>query len=110
MSVQGRPIAAWAIPAVVLAIALALLASDAGTVATRLRGILFDAYQHIQPRAYVDTKARAGFAVRTLDVDKASLERFGPWPWPHATLAKIVRDLKNRHAAMVVFAFPLEAA
>jgi len=108
MSVERRPIATWAIPAAVLAILLALLASDAGTVATRLRGILFDAYQHAQPRAYVDTKARAGFAVRTLDADKASLERFGPWPWPHAVLAKIVRDLKNQHAALVVFAFPID--
>jgi len=107
MSVPGRPIATWAIPAVVLAAALALLASDAASIATGLRGILFDAYQHSQPRAYQDTRARAGFSVRTLDADKASLERFGPWPWPHAVLAKLVRDLKNQHAAMVVFAFPL---
>ena len=107
MSVPGRPIATWAIPAVVLAAALALLASDAASIATGLRGILFDAYQHSQPRAYQDTKPRAGFSVRTLDADKASLERFGPWPWPHAVLAKLVRDLKNQHAAMVVFAFPL---
>src|SRR6201999_3318024 len=106
MSVQGRPIAAWAIPALVLAVALALLASDAGTVATRLRGILFDAYQHAQPRAYEDTKARAGFAVRTLDADKASLARFGAWPWPHATLARLVRELKQQHAALAVLAFP----
>ncbi|MBL6851950.1 MAG: adenylate/guanylate cyclase domain-containing protein [Alphaproteobacteria bacterium] len=110
MSAQGKAIATWAIPAAVLVILLALLASDAGTVATRLRGILFDGYQHALPRAYQDTKPRAGFAVRTLDVDKASLERFGPWPWPHATLAALVRDLKNAHAAMVVFAFPLETA
>src|SRR3569833_614715 len=108
MSVQGRPIATWAIPAVVLAVLLAFLASDAGTVATGLRGILFDAYQHAQPRAYQDTKARSGFAVRTLDADAASLARFGAWPWPHAVLAKLVRDLKAQHAAMVVFAFPLE--
>src|SRR5512142_428836 len=95
MIVPGRPIATWAIPAVVLAAALALLASDAASIATGLRGILFDAYQHSQPRAYQDTRARAGFSVRTLDADKASLERFGPWPWPHAVLAKLV------------FAFPL---
>jgi adenylate cyclase len=110
MSAEGRPIATWAIPAAVLAILLALLASDAGTVATRLRGVLFDAYQHARPRAYLDTKARAGFSVRTLDADKASLERFGPWPWPHAVLAKLVRDLKTQHAAMAVLAFPLETA
>lgn len=108
MSVQGRPIATWAIPAIVLAAALALLASDAASIATGLRGILFDAYQHAQPRSYQDTKPRAGFSVRTLDADKASLERFGPWPWPHAVLAKLVRDLKNQRAAMIVFTFPLE--
>jgi adenylate cyclase len=110
MTLQGRPIAVWAIPAAVLALALALLASDLGTAATRLRGLLFDAYQQAQPRAYQDIKVRSGFSVRTLDADAASLHRFGPWPWPHAVLARLARELKTGHAAMAVFAFPLDTA
>ncbi|MEJ1967807.1 MAG: adenylate/guanylate cyclase domain-containing protein [Rhizomicrobium sp.] len=108
MSFHGRPVATWAIPAIVLAVFLLVLATDAGTVGTRLRGVLFDAYQHWQPRTYQDVKPRAGFAVRTLDADGASLRRFGPWPWPHAVLARLVRSLKAQHAALVVFAFPLD--
>jgi adenylate cyclase len=109
MNLQDRPFGVWAVPALVLAAALLFLGSDAGTLATRLRGILFDAYQHSQPRAYQDTLGRAGFTIRTLDVDKASLERFGPWPWPHATVAKLLGDLKAQGAAMAVLAFPLDA-
>lgn len=108
MSIRGKPVAVWAIPVLVLAAMLLLLGTDAGGIATQLRGILFDAYQHTKPRPYTDTKARAGFAVRTLDVDKASIERFGAWPWPHATLARLTHDLKAQGAAMVVFAFPLD--
>ncbi|MBV9420111.1 MAG: adenylate/guanylate cyclase domain-containing protein [Alphaproteobacteria bacterium] len=108
MTLRERPIALWAMPALVLAGMLLLLGTDAGGIATGLRGILFDAYQHSQPRTYVDTRAHSGFAVRTLDADKASLTRFGPWPWSHATLALIARELKAQGAAMAVFAFPLE--
>ena len=46
--------------------------------------------------------------MRVLDSDAASLARFGPWPWPHATLAKLARELKAQGAALVVFAFPLD--
>ncbi len=108
MNFQGRPIAVWALPGLVLAALLFVLATDAGTVATRLRGVLFDSYQRSLPRPYQDTLAHAGFAVRTLDADAASLKRFGKWPWPHAVLAKLERDLKAQGAAMAVFAFPLD--
>ncbi|HUO90657.1 MAG TPA: adenylate/guanylate cyclase domain-containing protein [Rhizomicrobium sp.] len=108
MNLRDRPFAIWAAPALVLAAALLVLGSDAGTIATRLRGILFDAYQHSLPRGYQDTSARAGFAIRTLDADKASLERFGPWPWPHSVLARLTRELKMQGASMAVFAFPLD--
>ncbi len=110
MSFQGRPIAIWAFPGLVLAAMLVILGSDAGGMATRLRGVLFDSYQRAQPRAYQDTLAHAGFSVRTLEADAPSLKRFGPWPWPHAVLAKLTADLKAQGAAMAVFAFPLDSA
>src|ERR1700761_2059592 len=109
MTFQGKPLAVWALPGLMLALALFVLGSDAGTVATRLRGVLFDSYQHTAPRPYQDTLARAGFAVRVLNADAASLKRFGPWPWPRAVLARLTGEMKAQGAAMAVFAFPLAA-
>ncbi len=108
MNLRDRPVAVWALPLAMLVAALLVLGTDAGDIATRLRGILFDAYQHSAPRLYQDTAARTGLKVRVLDVDEASLARLGPWPWPRATLAKIATELKNAGAAVAVFAFPLD--
>lgn len=108
MNLRDRPIVIWTLPVVMLIGTLLFLGSDAGQTASRLRGFLFDAYQHARPRPYQDTLAQSGFTVRVLDGDAASLERFGTWPWPHATLAKLSRELKAKGAAMVVLAFPLD--
>src|SRR5258708_32890865 len=94
------------LPIVALILSLVLLGSDAGHVATRLRGVLFDAYQIAGPRTYVDTRARSGYSVRVLAVDAASLARFGPWPWPRSTLAVLLGELKEKGAALAVLAFP----
>ena len=48
--------------------------------------------------------------MRILDVDDASIARFGPWPWQHNVLAKIIGELKKAGAAIVVLAFPLDEA
>lgn len=108
MIFQGRPLANWALPGLMLAVALFVLGSDAGALASRLRGMLFDSYQRSAPRAYQDPLSRAGFTVRTLNADQASEARFGKWPWPHAVLAKLALELKAGGAAMAVFAFPLD--
>jgi len=110
MNFRGRPLAIWALPGLMLAACLFVLGTDAGTMATRLRGVLFDSYQRSAPRPYQDPLAKSGFTVRTLDADAASLKRFGPWPWPHAVLAKLIGELKDQGAEMAVLAFPLEAA
>jgi adenylate cyclase len=102
----GRLIAVF--PLITLVVALLVLASDARHVASALRNVLFDAYQQAQPRTYKDTLADAGFSVRTLDIDAASLRRFGPWPWPRSTLAEVLRELKAEGAALAVLAFPLD--
>ena len=106
MKLSDKSIATF--PTIVLMLSVLLLASDLGHVATRLRGVLFDAYQNAQPRTYVDTAARAGYVVRVLDVDAASLARFGPWPWPRSTLAALLGKLKQKGAALAVLAFPLD--
>ena len=110
MSLRDRPLAVWAFPLVMLAVALFVLGTDAGGAATWLRGILFDAYQVSHPRPYEDTDSRAGHAVRVLDIDPASTARFGPWPWPHAVIAEFVNALKTQGASVVVFVDPIDKA
>jgi adenylate cyclase len=100
-----KPIAVWALPlAALLAAGLALFA-DPGGLTERLRGIQFDAYQNLAPRPFDDS-----FKVRVLDIDAASLDRFGPWPWSRLALAKVTDELKAGGAASVAFALPLDQA
>ncbi|HEY0107061.1 MAG TPA: adenylate/guanylate cyclase domain-containing protein [Rhizomicrobium sp.] len=105
---QGRPLAIWALPSLMLAAALFVLGADTATMATALRGLLFDSYQRVQPRAPHDAVARSGFSVVTLEADARSQARFGPWPWPHAVLTKLLGAMKTQGAAMAVLAFPLD--
>src|ERR1700729_2999233 len=105
MKAGAKPIAVWALPlAILLAAALAIAADP---VAGRLRGLQFDAYQTLQPRPYEDTFAKSGLRVRVLDIDAASIARFGPWPWSRLVLAKLTQELKAAGASIVVFAMPL---
>src|SRR5215472_9757417 len=108
MSFRERPAAVWAFPLAVLVTGLALLATDLGHGATRLRNALFDAFERSAPRNYQEADSRSSFRVRVLDADAASLNRFGPWPWPHAVLARLTQELNTAGAAAVVFTFPLD--
>ena len=109
MPFRDRPRYVWALPLLALAMVLAVLGGDWAGLAMGLRGFLFDSYQRAAPRPYADTVGE-GYAVRVLDIDAGSLARFGPWPWPHATLAKVAGELRARGAEMVVLAFPLDQA
>ena len=105
---RAKPVAVWALPlAVLLAAALAILADPLG-VAARLRGMEFDTYQSLQPRPYQDSLAKSDFRVRTLDIDAASLARFGPWPWSRLALARLSDELKAGGGAIAVFGFALD--
>ena len=57
----------------------------------------FDTYQRIAPRPYVPVP------VRIVDIDDASLERIGQWPWPRSRVADMVDRLHEAGAAVVVF-------
>jgi adenylate cyclase len=108
MNFRDRPVAVWAFPLAILIAALVIMASDLGNFSSGLRNALFDSYQRSTPRAYEDPAAKSGLSVHVLDVDENALARFGPWPWPHGVLAHVVSELKDRGAAVVVLAFPLE--
>ncbi|MBI1238793.1 MAG: CHASE2 domain-containing protein [Alphaproteobacteria bacterium] len=63
-----------------------------------LRFIGFDQWQRLSP-----LEAPEADAVRIVDVDEASLARFGQWPWPRSTLADMVETLRRNGAAAIAF-------
>jgi adenylate cyclase len=86
----------WILPSILFAACLSLRLWDPVFVQDfRLR--LFDAYQELKPRPYTDVP------VRFVDIDDASLARFGQWPWPRTLLARLVNRLTEAGAATVVF-------
>jgi len=91
----ARPSLHLAVTAAVLAAAVALRILDPSPVA-RLRLSIFDAYLNLKPR-----EADPSFPVRIVDIDEASLEKVGQWPWPRSELARIVGRLAEAGARTV---------
>src|SRR4029077_2660237 len=81
----------------VLLNALLLRAVDPDAL-VRLRDLSFDAYQRIKPRVVPDD-----LPVRIVDIDEASLEEYGQWPWPRddRTMARLVNRLREQGAAVI---------
>lgn len=78
--------------------ALGLLLVLADPLALRaLRHQGFDQYQRWQPRAF------EAVPVRIVDIDEASLEKIGQWPWPRHRLAQLVDRLGDQGAAAIGF-------
>ncbi len=86
------------IPFMVLALALAARVADPAPV-QQARLLTFDAYQRLQPRRY-DPKTSP---VKVVDIDDASLARFGQWPWPRTLLARLVDRLAAMGASTIAF-------
>jgi adenylate cyclase len=70
---------------------------DPGILST-LRGSGFDALQRIFPRTL-----EAPAPVRIVDIDEASLNQLGQWPWSRFKMAKLVQNLTDLGAAVVAF-------
>ena len=62
-----------------------------------LRLSQFDQLQRWYPRVYEPA------SVRVVDIDEASLQAHGQWPWPRTRLAELVDRLQAAGAAVVVF-------
>ena len=92
------------VPWVVLLLALFLQANDFGALLASQRNKVFDYYQNLAPRPYVDT------SVRYVDIDEESMKRIGQWPWPRTTLAKLTQNLSDAGAAVISYdmTFPEE--
>lgn len=58
---------------------------------------VFDELQRVAPRSYEPVP------VRIVDLDDASLERVGQWPWPRTQVADLVDALREQGAAVIAF-------
>lgn len=63
---------------------------------TRL--IYFDILQRLSPAEF-----NPELPVRVVDVDEASLAKWGQWPWPRTLLAQMVENLGQYGAAVIAF-------
>ena len=95
MLAVGVALAVWAV--------LALLAPSALRQADERSGdLVWQAGANAQPER----------RVVVVDIDDASLQRIGPWPWPRETQAKLVDALRAQGAALQLYdiVFPDERA
>jgi len=86
----------YLVPLPILLGAFLVWAKEPG-VLVQLQLYVFDEYLRLKPREYEPT------AVRIVDIDDDSLERFGQWPWPRTLLAKLVDRLDELGAAAIAF-------
>ncbi|MBT5374297.1 MAG: adenylate/guanylate cyclase domain-containing protein [Rhodospirillaceae bacterium] len=84
------------LPLAILALAVTLRLSEP-TAIINIRADVFDTFQRLQPREYTPVP------VRIIDLDDASLERLGQWPWPRTQVAELVAKLTEMGAAAIVF-------
>jgi adenylate cyclase len=79
---------------ITLALILGIRAADPGFVeSVRLR--YFDTLITSQPAVQNN--------IHVVDIDDATLEKYGQWPLPRDQYARIIQDLYNRNAGLVVF-------
>jgi adenylate cyclase len=82
--------------ALVLAAALLLRWFDPAILGD-LRALVFDQYQRVAPREYQP------LPVKIVDIDDASIAKFGQWPWPRSVIANLVAKLRAQGAAVIAF-------
>jgi adenylate cyclase len=82
--------------ALLLALGLLRIADPAPLEELRLRA--FDFFQVLHPRA-----APQPPPVAIVDIDEASLRKFGQWPWPRTRIAEMVTRLTQAGALVIAF-------
>jgi serine phosphatase RsbU (regulator of sigma subunit) len=63
----------------------------------RSRENVFDVYQRISPREV------ERYWARIVEIDEASLDRYGPWPWPRFLLAELAQAIFDKGALAIGF-------
>ncbi len=89
----------------ILAAALAVQAAEPALYA-QLRAFVFDTYQRQAPRPYVPPEPdmedlSQPWGVRIVDIDEASIARFGQFPWPRPLMAALLDRLDYFGARVV---------
>ncbi len=79
-----------------LGLLLALRAWDPQPVVA-MRFKFFDVFQQLLPRDATD------FPVVIVDVDEKSLAQLGQWPWPRASVASLINQLRSDGASAIAF-------
>ncbi len=70
----------------------------------RWRQLTFDAYNRMMPRPMNALPADSAIkGVVIVDIDEASLRRYGQWPWPRTLVARIPEVLKDMGAKSIAF-------
>ena len=62
------------------------------------RETTFDLFQQLRPR-----EAPGDLPIRIIDIDEASLDEFGQWPWPRSAMTLMARRLTELGAAAIAF-------
>lgn len=92
-----------ALPTIVLLGALLLRINDPAML-SEIRMRIFDTFQRLSPRAYVETP------VKVIDIDNTSLQKYGQWPWPRSLMADLINKMTAAGAKSIaldiVFAEP----
>ncbi|WP_422027869.1 CHASE2 domain-containing protein [Pyruvatibacter mobilis] len=87
---------------------LVVMQYDPARIATTIRMAVFDTYQQTAPRPYRDPAVSTGTGVMYVNIDRPSLERVGPWPWPRTRFADVTQKALSKGARVVVFETPFE--
>ncbi len=86
----------WAVVAFAVVATITFYARP--SVLASLRGLAFDSYQRAAPAS-----APVDSPIRVVQIDEASLARYGQWPWPRTTMAELTQKLGEANAAAIVF-------
>src|SRR3954447_3217355 len=81
----------------VVVAAMTILRAEDPRLLILLRLAVFDEYQRLAPRPFEN------MPVRVVDIDEASLNRFGQWPWPRDRMALLVSRLSEMGASAIAF-------
>jgi adenylate cyclase len=81
--------------ALLFGFALLRIADPAPIQEMRVR--TFDTFQRIDPRV------KTARPVTVVEIDEASLAKFGQWPWPRTKIADLVADLTKLGARVIAF-------
>lgn len=87
--------------ALVVAVVLLLLRLYDPEPVQQLRHVYFDSLQRFWPRPVSAEKP----AIAIVDIDDASLQQLGQWPWPRSRMAGLVRQCADAGAVAMGFDF-----